>query len=115
MLYYDWPPSICEIDAIMKDKKVEVLIQWPTSELQRHQVDETTTVESLLQKSVWTQVFFHKEPESQLYWLYTCEDNLKMFPKPLGREKKILKLVYKDEIAQERFHKTQDEVNKKLS
>jgi hypothetical protein len=55
-----------------------------------------------LKNSIWTQKYFNKEPEAVLYWLFTCEDDLlTKFPKPISREKKILKLMYKDERRQE--------------
>jgi len=52
--YYHWPPSLYEIDAIFKDKKIEVNVMWPTGEMQTHHADETTTIESLLKTSIWT-------------------------------------------------------------
>lgn len=70
---------------------------WPTGEIQSHEVNENTTVESFLKTSIWSQPFFTKEAEQVLYWIYTIEDDLTKFPKPLSREKKILKLMYKDE------------------
>ena len=74
---------------------------WPTGEHYSYSVNETTTVESLLKNKILQESFFRKEPEPAFYWLYTCEDDQYKFPKPLSREKKILKLMYKDEKAQE--------------
>ena len=99
--YFDWPPSLYEIDAVYKDKSVDVQVMWPTGEHYSYSVNETTTVESLLKTKILNESFFRKEPESAFYLLYTCEDDQNKFPKPLGREKKILKLMYKDEKAQE--------------
>lgn len=74
---------------------------WPTGEHFSYTVNETTTVESLLKNKILNESFFRKEPEPSLYWLFTCEDDYNRFPKPIGREKKILKLMYKDEKLQE--------------
>lgn len=95
--YFDWPPSLYEIDAVYKDKSVDVQVMWPSGEHYSYSVNETTTVESLLKTKIFNESFFRKEPESAFYWLYTCEDDQNKFPKPLAREKKILKLMYKDE------------------
>jgi hypothetical protein len=99
--YYDWPPSLYEIDSVFRDKSVAVQVMWPTGEHYSYSVNETTTIESLLRTKVWNESFFRKEPEASFYWLYTCEDDPNKFPKPLAREKKILKLMYKDEKLQE--------------
>jgi hypothetical protein len=78
-------------------------------------VDETTTVESLMKSAIWPQAFFNKDPENQLYWLYSNEEDFSKFPKPLGREKKILKLMFREEIAQEEMAKKADSANQKIS
>ena len=88
---------------------------WPTGEIQQHPVDETTTVESLMKSAIWPQAFFNKDPENQLYWLYSNEEDFSKFPKPLGREKKILKLMFREEIAQEEMAKKADSANQKIS
>ena len=31
--FYDWPPSMQEIDAAWKNKKVEVHVQWPLGDI----------------------------------------------------------------------------------
>jgi hypothetical protein len=74
--FYDWPPSLYEIDAVARGGKITVNIMWPTGEIQSHFADSNTTIESLLKTSIWTQPYFIKEPEAVLYWLFSCEDDL---------------------------------------
>lgn len=83
---------------------------WPTGEIFTYFVNENTTIESLLKNQIWTQKYFEKEADPTLYWLFTTEDEDSKFPKPISREKKILKLMYKDEKMQEKAMKQTETV-----
>jgi hypothetical protein len=44
---------------------------------------------------VYKEQFFVKEPDSEMYWLFTNEEE--GLPVPVPKDKKIAKLIYEDE------------------
>ena len=93
--YINWPPSIAAIEALDKHKSLEVQVAWPNGEVSKYPIDDFTTIEHLLQKRVYKEQFFVKEPDSEMYWLFTNEDE--GLPVPVPKDKKIAKLIYEDE------------------
>jgi hypothetical protein len=57
-------------------------------------MDDQTTIESLM-TLVYKEKFFQKEIDKDMYWLFINDEE--GFPFPVSKDKKILKLIYKDE------------------
>jgi len=66
-------------------------------------VDDFSTVESILQQGVYKEKFFSKEPDRELYWLFKCSQKADLFDLPLPKDKRILKLIYKQEKERSPF------------
>lgn len=52
-LYVCWPPSATEIQAMDLNKPVKVKIVYPNGHGKEYEIDESTTVESLLKNKVY--------------------------------------------------------------
>ena len=98
-LFVCWPPSITEIEALDKGKPIHIQVVWPTQQSYKYTVDESSTIESLLFQKVYKEKYFQKEKDKEFYWLFAIEEDETQFPKPISREKKILKILYLDEKA----------------
>ena len=94
-----WPPSVSEISALDHGKHVKVKVVFPDEFTREFEVDEATTVESLMNDKIFTshKLFKLKMVEKQFYWLFTMEEDSRHFPTPISKEKRILKLLYSDE------------------
>jgi hypothetical protein len=74
-------------------------------------VDETTTIEYLLVNHIWKEPFFQTEKDCVCYWLFIGGDgsaegdsyhvDRSTFGYPVSKEKKICKLIYKNEKFQQ--------------
>ena len=101
-LYVCWPPSQCEIQALDNHKAVKVKVLFPAGDSREYEVDEATTVESLMNDKIFVNDKHLKGlVEPQFYWLYSLEDDLDHFPMPISKEKKVLKLLHRAERAHE--------------
>jgi hypothetical protein len=81
----------------------------PVGDQYKYTVDISTTVESLLLYSIYKEKFFSKEPDPELYWLFRFEEKFDQFDSPLPKDKKILKLLYKQEKADILFSRDSEE------
>lgn len=71
-LYVCWPPSAAEIHALDICKPIKVKVVYPNGESREYEVDEATTVESLMREKIFTHdKLFKGHTESQFYWLYS--------------------------------------------
>ena len=52
-LYICWPPSYTEIQALDLNKPVKVKIVYPSGYGKEYEIDESTTVESLLKNKIY--------------------------------------------------------------
>ena len=101
-----WPPSIVEIDSLDQLKPTKIIIQWPGGETKHYEVNEATTIESLLRDKIYKERFFDHAAESQFYWLFMQGESLDStgdlgYPMPIAKEKRLLKLLYQDEKRHE--------------
>ena len=74
-----------------------IQIYTPVGEIFQYPIEESTTVESLLQDYIWKEKFFAKEPDTELYWLYKHIEKTDNFDQCLSKDKKILKILSKNE------------------
>ena len=76
---------------------------YPSGESREYEIDESTTIESLMRTRIFhNEKLFKGQAEPQFYWLYSQEEDYNHFPIPLSREKKVLKLLYLEERKFER-------------
>jgi len=94
--FVNWPPSIVSIEALDKNKPMQVLVMWPTGETLSYPIDDFTTIEQILTTKVFKERFFVCEPDPEMYWLF-LDDHEGGFPMPISKEKRISKLIYQDE------------------
>ena len=92
-----------------------VSVYTPVGEIFQYPVNECTTVESLLQDHVWKEKFFLKEPDSELYWLYKYIEKSDHFDQPLSKDKKVLKILAKNEKDNMNQRKKEEENSKNPS
>jgi len=106
-----WPPSMLEIDSLATGKAIAIRIHLAHGDSVTQQVDETSTVEGVLQQVLQTHAHLKKEHEIETFWLFRRQnlndDEMRgenptkaanqEFDHPLPREKKILKLMYQAE------------------
>ena len=106
-----WPPSMLEIDSLVTGRPITITINLVNGDSMTQQVDETSTVESVLHQALQTHNHFKKEHEIETFWLFrqqnANEDETRgesltktanqEFDYPLPKEKKILKLMYQAE------------------
>ena len=109
-----WPPSMLEIDSLVTGRPIAIRIHLTNGDSMTQQVDETSTVESVLQQALQTPPYFKKEHEIETFWLFqqqnANDDEMRgesstktanqEFDHPLPREKNILKLMYQTERHQ---------------
>ena len=103
-----WPPSMLEIDSLASNKPITIRIHLAHGDSVTQQVDETSTVEGVVDGVLQTHPHLKKEHEIETFWLFR-KQNLnddqmggenptkaanQEFDHPLPREKKILKLMY---------------------
>jgi len=106
--YIDWTPSLAELDALISGEPLTIQVYTPGGEIFQYQVDEATTVESLLQEQVWKEKFFQKEPDSEFYWLYLNVDRSDNFDVCLSKDKRVLKVISKFEKANRKEEQRDD-------
>ena len=71
-LYVCWPPSAAEIQALDTAKAIKVNVVFPNGDSREYEVDEATTVESLMREKIFIhEKLFKGHTESQFYWLYS--------------------------------------------
>lgn len=46
--YIDWTPSLAELDSLISGEPLTIQVYTPSGEIFQYQVDEATTVETLL-------------------------------------------------------------------
>ena len=68
--YCYWAPGFSEIEQVITGEPIVIQVYTPIGDVYQYQVDELTTVESLLTQHIWKEKFFSKEPDSEFYWLY---------------------------------------------
>ena len=76
-----------------------IQVYSPVGDILQYSVDETTTVETLLVDHIWKEKFFAKEPDHELYWLFIHVEKSDNFDNCLSKDKKILKIISKNEKA----------------
>jgi len=59
-LYVCWPPSVSEIQALDLGKVMKVKVLYPGGESREYEVDEATTVESLMRDKIFNNEKFFK-------------------------------------------------------
>lgn len=65
-----WPPSKLEIDCLATGQPMAIKIRLTNGEQITQSVDETSTVETVLDEVRGSHSFFVKEPETETYWLF---------------------------------------------
>lgn len=65
-----WPPSKLEIDSLATGQPMSIKIRLTHGEPITQPVDETSTVETVLDQVRGSHPFFKKEPETETYWLF---------------------------------------------
>lgn len=106
--YIDWTPSLAELDSLISGEPLTIQVYTPAGEIFQYQVDESTTVESLLLEQVWKEKFFQKEPDSEFYWLYLNVDRSDNFDVCLSKDKRLLKVISKFEKASRKEEQRDD-------
>jgi len=56
--YVNWPPSIALIEALDKNKQLQVQLLWPSGEETFYPIDDFTTIESILHNRLYKEKFF---------------------------------------------------------
>jgi len=99
--YVNWPPSFSEIESVIAGEPIQLQVFTPTGDIFQYTIDESTTVETLLQNHIWKEKILAKEPDPEFYWLYLHVERPDLFDQPLPKDLRLLKLLYKAEKAQE--------------
>ena len=102
-----WPPSMLEIESLAAGQPLSVRIHLTNGEPISLNVDEGTTVETLLDRVRESHPYFKTEHETETFWLFRLHDSRGTDPRgddagisgqsldfPLPKDKKILKLMY---------------------
>ena len=107
-----WPPSSLEIDSLVTGQPLAVKVHLANGETLTLPVDETATVEDLVEEALESQASFKKEHETETYWLFGAHRGpatsgepatphpgsaSTTFDFPIPKDKRILKLEYQAE------------------